>query len=160
MLEIIQFQDKYTQDVIELVLHFQNDGSRPKMTLEDQPDLLTITKSYIQAGGNFWIAVDDGRLAGSVGIVPCGNDIAAMKKFFVYEKYQGEPFHLGRQLYDKLIDFAKEKGIKQIMLDTPKNTTRAHKFYEKAGFKKIEESELPAQYSHHYKGSDFFLLTL
>ena len=53
MISIIQFKEQYTQDVIDLVLHFQNDGTRPPVTVADQPDLLTITDSYINAGGNF-----------------------------------------------------------------------------------------------------------
>lgn len=46
------------------------------------------------------------------------------------------------------------------MLDTPYNTTRAHKFYEKAGFKKVTEDELPIKLSHPYKDCDFFILNL
>ena len=45
---------------------------------------------HINAGGNFWTALDDGRLAGTIGIMPCGDDTAVLKKFFVYEKYQDE----------------------------------------------------------------------
>ena len=44
------------QDVIDLVLHFQNDGTRPRIAVEDQPDYLSIEESYINAGGDFWIA--------------------------------------------------------------------------------------------------------
>lgn len=42
----------------------------------------------------------------------------------------------------------------------PKNTDRAHLFYEKAGFKKIEKEELPIEYDYPYDDSDFFCLTL
>lgn len=59
MIKITQFDDKYTQDVIDLVLHFQNDGTRPLVTVDDQPDMLHITDAYINAGGNFWTALDD-----------------------------------------------------------------------------------------------------
>ena len=48
MLSIIPFEDRYTQDVIDLVLHFQNDGTRPPVSVDDQPDLLHITESYMQ----------------------------------------------------------------------------------------------------------------
>lgn len=41
MIKITQFDDKYTQDVIDLVLHFQNDGTRPLVTVDDQPDSCT-----------------------------------------------------------------------------------------------------------------------
>lgn len=160
MISIIQFEDCYTQDVIDLVLHFQNDGTRPFVTVNDQPDLLNIKENYINAGGDFWIAIDNDRLIGSIGIMPYSKEIAVLKKFFVDEAYQGEPFHLGQKLYAALLSFAKEKGFTTILLDTPHNTVRAHKFYEKAGFKKIDENELPLKFSHPYKECDFFLLNL
>lgn len=160
MILISQFKNSYTQDVIDLVLHFQNDGSRPLVTVNDQPDLLNIEESYIKTGGNFWIATVNDRLIGSIGIMPYSKEIAVLKKFFVYEDYQGEPFHLGQKLYSFLLSFAKDKGFKTIMLDTPRNTVRAHKFYEKAGFKKVGENELPLTFSHPYKDCDFFLLKL
>lgn len=160
MISIIQFEEQYTQDVIDLVLHFQNDGTRPLVTVDDQPDLLNIIDSYINKGGNFWIAIENNKLLGSIGIMPYNSEIAILKKFFVYEKYQGEPHHLGQKLYSYLLNFAKSKNIKTILLDTPYNTVRAHKFYEKAGFTKIKESELPITFSHPYKECDFFLLNL
>lgn len=114
----------------------------------------------LNAGGDFWIATDNNKLIGSIGIMPYSEDVAVLKKFFVYEDYQGEPFHLGQKLYASLLTFAKKKGFKTILLDTPHNTVRAHKFYEKAGFKKVAESELPLTFSHPYKDCDFFLLNL
>ena len=160
MISITQFKDCYTQDVIDLVLHFQNDGTRPFVTVKDQPDLLSIKESYINTGGNFWTAIDNDRLIGSIGIMPYGKEIAVLKKFFVYEEYQENPFHLGQKLYAVLSSFAKEKGFTTILLDTPHNTVRAHKFYEKAGFKKVDEKELPLMFSHPYKDCDFFLLNI
>lgn len=160
MISIIQFEERYTQDIIDLVLHFQNDGTRPLVGVNEQPDLLSIRDSYINSGGNFWIATENDKLIGSIGIMPYGKEIAVLKKFFVYEKYQGEPFHIGQKLYAHFIKFARENGFKTILLDTPHNTVRAHKFYKMAGFTKIEENELPVNFNHPYEECDFFLLNL
>ncbi|MBD5088024.1 MAG: GNAT family N-acetyltransferase [Clostridiales bacterium] len=62
--------------------------------------------------------------------MPYSSEIAVLKKFFVYEKYQGKPYHIGRKLYDELLSFARKEAYKTILLDTPHNTERAHKFYE------------------------------
>ena len=51
-------------------------------------------------------------------------------------------------------------GSKTIMPDTPFNTVRAHKFYERAGFEKVTEDELPIKFSHPYKDCGFFMLNL
>ncbi len=163
MIIITKFEEKYTQDIIDLVLHFQNDGTRPLLTVYDQLDLLNIKKEYIDKGGNFWIAKDNEKLIGSIGLMPINKDIAIMKNFFVYEDYQGEPHHTGQKLYSEFLKFAKSKGFKNILLDTPRNTVRAHKFYEKAGFRKVSENDLPIKFNHPYKGSeicDFFILEL
>lgn len=160
MITISQFEDKYTQDVINLVLHFQNDGTRPIVSVDNQPDLLNIVGEYIDTGGNFWIARDDEKLIGSIGFMPYNAEIAVLKKFFVYENYQGEPYHIGRILYKALLAFAKERAYKTILLDTPHNTKRAHKFYEKAGFQKINEEDMPIQFSHPYQDCDFFMFEL
>ena len=160
MIKICQFSNEYTNDVIDLVLHFQNDGTRPLVSVDDQPDLLNICGEYIDKGGNFWIAKDDNKLIGFIGIMPYTSVIAVLKKFFVYENYQGYPYHIGRKLYNELLAFAKEKEYKIILLDTPHNTERAHKFYDKAGFVLVEEEDLPVQFSHPYEDCDFFMLKL
>lgn len=160
MITIDRFEPEYTQDVIDIVLHFQNDGTRPLVSVDDQPDMLDIVGEYINKGGNFWIAKNGDTLIGTIGIMPYGADIAVLKKFFVYEEFQGEPHHLGRRLYNELLAFARENGFKTILLDTPHNTHRAHKFYEKAGFRRVEENELPIKFSHPYKYCDFFRLDL
>lgn len=160
MIEIKVYEDCDRAEIIRLVLYCQNDGTRPHVTVEDQPELLHISEKYIAAGGNFWVAKENGTVAGSIGLMNCGNGLAVLKKFFVYEPYRGVPHYLGRRLYSVLLHFAKESNIQEIILDTPKNTHRAHKFYEQAGFEKITKDDLPIVYDYPYSDSDFFLLKL
>lgn len=42
MITIRQFETPYRQNVIAIVLQFQNDGTRPIVSVKDQPDLLNI----------------------------------------------------------------------------------------------------------------------
>ncbi|MBS6628086.1 MAG: GNAT family N-acetyltransferase [Clostridiales bacterium] len=156
-LRIRTYTDSDRDEIIRLVLHCQNDGTRPPVTVSDQPELLHINEKYMESGGCFWVAMDGGRLAGCIGLIRRGEN-GILKKFFVYEPYRSAPHHLGRQLYETLLAFARENGVKTLYLDTPKNTHRAHRFYEKAGFQKIDQSELPFRYDFPYKDSDFFRL--
>ena len=160
MIHIDRYRDFDRDEVIELVLHCQNDGSRPPTTVDDQPELLHIEEKYFGSGGGFWVAREEGRVIGSIGLMMAADDTAVLKKFFVSEGYRGEPHHLGRRLYAVLLAFAKERRVKQLVLDTPKNTERAHRFYEKAGFRKISEEELPVRYDYPYPDCDFFRLEL
>lgn len=106
------------------------------------------------------MARDSEKLIGSIGIMPYNTEIAVLKKFFVYKDYQRAPYHIGRLLYNELLAFAKGKTYKTLLLDTPHNTTRAHIFYEKAGFQKVNEEDMPIRFSHPYQDCDFFLLEL
>ena len=159
-MKIETYTEADREEIIALVLHCQNDGTRPAVSVDSQPELLHIKEKYLDGGGGFWVAKENGRVAGSIGRMMCGGGLAILKKFFVYEPYRGRPYHLGRRLYQTLLSFSKEKGVKKIILDTPKNTDRAHKFYEKAGFRKIKKEDLPVDYDYPYKDSDFFLIDL
>lgn len=90
----------------------------------------------------------------------CGNNTGILNKLFVYEDYRGAPHHLGQKLCATLIAFAQSHGFEKIVLNTPKNTDRAHYFYDKAGFQKIRKDDLQMEYDYPYEDSDFFLLTL
>lgn len=160
MLEIKTYSESDQNEVIALVLHCQNDGTRPNVSVEDQPELLHIKEKYMDGGGHFWVGKDDENLAGSIGLMKVDDNIAILKKFFVYETYRSAPHHLGSKLYEVLLNYAKVNGIKKLILDTPKNTDRAHRFYEKAGFKQIEKEQLPFIYDYPYDDCDFFCLEL
>lgn len=160
MVEIKGYSDTDRDEVIALVLHCQNDGTRPTVTAEQQPELFQIKEKYMNGGGNFWVAKENGTVVGSIGLMRFENGVAVLKKFFVNEAYRGEPHHLGRKLYETLLCYAKTHGINQLFLDTPKNTDRAHKFYIKAGFTKIEKEGIPVIYDYPYEDSDFFWLKM
>lgn len=160
MIEIGKYSEGDRDEIIALVLHCQNDGTRPTVSVEDQPELLRIKEEYMDNGGNFWVAKENGTVAGTIGLMNKGNGLCILKKFFVYEPYRGKPHHLGRRLYAVFLDFAKANGFSKVILDTPKNTERAHLFYEKSGFRRMEKEELPVEYDYPYDDSHFFYLDL
>lgn len=160
MIEIRTYVEGDRDEVIKLVLHCQNDGTRPHVTVEDQPELLHIPEKYMGNGGNFWVAEENGRTAGCIGLMNCGDGLGILKKFFVYEAYRSSPHHLGLRLYGKLLESARQMGIRKFILDTPRNTERAHRFYEKAGFVKVEQDQLPITYDCPYEDCDFFCLDI
>ena len=160
MIEIQTYTEPDRDEIILLVLHCQNDGTRPYVSIDNQPELLCIKEKYLDNGGNFWVAKENGKVAGSIGLMLYDDNLAILKKFFVYEPYRGKPHHLGQRLYQTLLDYAKARSVKKIILDTPKNTDRAHKFYERAGFKKVTKDQLPIIYAYPYEESDFFYLDI
>lgn len=91
--------------------------------------------------------------------MPYSNEIAVLKKFLYMKITKAHPIMSegNSMMYFYLLQL--EKGYKTILLDTPHNTERAHKFYHKAGFRQVKETELPIKFSHPYKDCVSFYLS-
>ena len=57
-MEITGYQSRYRQQIIDLILHIQNDEAGIGLPIEEQPDLLDIPFYYQKNGGGFWLAVE------------------------------------------------------------------------------------------------------
>lgn len=83
----------------------------------------------------------------------CRNEKVFCKKEFRSQK-------VGLALYNKLLEFAENAGVGYIMLDTPSVAHASHRFYEKAGFRKIGKDELPMPYTYPDRDSILYMLDL
>lgn len=157
-MKIITYQPIYKNQIIDLILSIQNQEAKIGLMLDEQPDLKDIETSYRKSGGEFWIAVERDSVIGTIALMNKGNGNAVLKKFFVRADYRHKK--IGYALYQNLLSFALENGIKQIILDTPSVATTSHRFYERAGFKKISASDLPFAYEYPDRNSYLYLLKL
>lgn len=73
-------EKKFDDEIISLILSIQNDEAKIGLMIQKQPDLLDIHRSYQQSGGEFWIALSDGRVIGTIGLMLKENHCAALKK--------------------------------------------------------------------------------
>ncbi len=144
--------------MISLILEIQNNEAGIDLPLQEQPDLLDISKSYQQDGGEFWIALSDGKVIGTIGLMLKERNCAVMKKFFVKKEYRSQK--IGLALYGELLKFAKAAGVQHIILDTPSVAYKSHQFYENAGFHKIDALELPIPYTYPDRNSILYMLDL
>lgn len=158
MITIEPYCGKYDEEIISLILGIQNGENKLGLTLEEQPDLKAIKESYSDKGGEFWTALDDGRLIGTIGLMMKPDGYAVLKKFFVHKDHRLQK--VGLKLYLTLLDYAKEKGVRHIFLDTPAAAKQSHVFYEKAGFRRIDISELPFDYSFPDRNSAIYILDI
>lgn len=158
ILKIETYSGKYDDEIINLILSIQNDEAKIGLSLQEQPDLLDIHHCYQQSGGEFWIALSDGRVIGTIGLMLKENHCAVLKKFFVKKAFRLQK--VGLSLYNELLKYAISKSIHHIILDTPAVAHASHKFYEKAGFYRISTEELPVAYSYPDRDSILYLLNL
>ena len=158
MLKIETYSGKFDDEIIALILSIQNDEAKIGLSLQEQPDLIDIRRSYQKPGGEFWIALADGKVVGTIGLMLKENNCAVLKKFFVDKAFRSQK--VGLSLYNELLKYAAGKGIRHIILDTPAVAHASHRFYEKAGFCKISAAELPVPYSYPDRESILYLLNL
>ena len=143
MIEIIPFTSQHVEGVGALIVGIQRDEFQIPITLEDQPDLQDIPAFYQQGAGNFWVAVLDSEVVGTVALLDLGNHQAALRKMFVHAAYRGRGHGVSARLLETLLEWARSRSAKEIYLGTTEKFLAAHRFYERNGFEQITASELP-----------------
>jgi GNAT superfamily N-acetyltransferase len=160
MIAILPHAPEHTDGVIDLVLPIQQQEFGIPITLEDQPDLLDVAGFYRKGAGDFWVAVDDGKVVGSIALIDIGGGRAALRKMFVAAPYRGASFGMARGLLDTVVAHCLERGVREILLGTTAKYLAAHRFYEKNGFREIRREELPASFPVMAVDSKFYVRTL
>jgi N-acetylglutamate synthase-like GNAT family acetyltransferase len=137
------FTEAHKEEVIKLILGIQVAEFGIPISLEQQPDLNRMQEFYQTNKGNFWVAKIQDEIIGTIALLDIGNNKAALRKMFVNKNYRGQEYAVGQKLLNVLIDWAKQKGTKEIFLGTTEKFIRAQHFYEKNGFIEIDKRELP-----------------
>lgn len=156
-MQIITYQDQYKQQIIDLILHIQNDEAKINLSLDEQPDLLEIKTYYEKTGGEFWLAIENEQVIGTLALMNKGNGNAVLKKAFVRKEYRKQG--ILSKLYEVLQEFAQEHKLTTFIFDTPSVATDCHRFFEKRGYKRITKKELPFPYDFPDRDSYLYMLT-
>ena len=105
---------------------------------KERPDILDIENYYLNNNGGFWCAIDveNEEIVGTIALENRIN-IGILKRFYVDSNYQN--LNIGSRLYNTLDQYIiKQTTIKTIYLACDKVLKKAHKFYFKKGFLKID----------------------
>lgn len=153
---IQKFEKQWQSQVADLVLGIQNGEFNLGVTLAMQTDLHDTEKFY--ENGGFWIAIEEERVVGSIGLQELTTGVGILRKMFVDKAYRGKDLSLAQKLFDILIDKAKKMNIKQLYLDTPLIANAAHRFYERNGFVETSRDKLPTAYKFVEMPLKFYVL--
>ena len=140
---IEKFTENYKDAVINLILDIQQNEFEISITRADQPDLSDIANFYQSGKGNFWVALYNRQVIGTISLIDIGNHQGALRKMFVKAAFRGNRFHTAALLLQQLITWARECEIHDIYLGTTEKFLAAHRFYEKNGFGQINQTTLP-----------------
>jgi putative acetyltransferase len=100
---------------------------------------------YYQAikGSGFWVAEDDGEVAGMVGIERLDDIEAEVRRMYVDEPYRRRG--IGRLLLEHAEDFCHGAGYARIVLSTSELQPQAKALYEAKGYELEKEVVAEAQ---------------
>lgn len=105
-----------------------------------------------------WIALSDGEVIGTIGLMIKEKHCAILKKFFVKKEFRSQK--IGLALYNKLLQYAISNEVRHIILDTPAVAHASYRFYENVVFCRISMEELPVPYSYPDRDSILYILNL
>ena len=107
-------------------ISFQNPGD----------ELAGLPGKYARPGGVVLIARDGAEAAGAIAYRMLEPGVAEMKRLYVRPAYRGRS--LGRELANELIDDARGRGYRTVMLDTLESMSAARTLYRDLGFVPVE----------------------
>lgn len=154
------FHPRYATYVGELILNIQREEFQIPITLDEQPDLADIPGFYQRGNGNFWVALDEDRVVGTISLLDIGNNQVALRKMFVHPDYRGAKIGTAKTLLDAVLHWSETKGVKEIYLGTTAKFLAAHRFYAKYGFTEIDKQVLPPAFPIMAVDTKFFVRVL
>ena len=142
------------ESVVDLVLTIQREEFGVPITADEQPDLLNVSAYYQRAQGNFWVASDNGRIVGTIGLLDVGDAYGVLRKMFVAAGHRGTG--VAAELLQTCLSWARMARMTDVMLGTTEGMKAAHRFYEKRGFVEVTATSLPSSFPRMRVDTKFY----
>lgn len=116
-------------------------------------DLDDVEGVYLDGCGEFLVGTLDGRIVAMGAIRPVGERVAAVFESLArpaaeLTRMRVDPGHqrrgFGERIYDELEGRARERGYRELVLDTQAHQAGARQFYEAKGFEEERRVEVEA----------------
>lgn len=146
MVEIAPYSAIHQSGIVDVILPIQQSEFGIPVTLDDQPDLLDIPGFYQKGSGNFWVALHEREVIGTIALLDIGHNQGALRKMFVKEPFRGSALGVADKLLRTLLQWCRSRRVSEIYLGTTAKFLAAHRFYEKHGFREIQQTELPISF--------------
>jgi len=158
---ITQYEDKYKNQTINLILSIQQDEFNINTKEEDRPDLQDIQNAYLKdENSSFWLALYNDNVIGTISLVAIKKNKMALQNMYVHKDFRGIKYDTANKLLKRSISFAQQRDTKEIYLGTASDFFAAHKFYERNGFAQINKETLPKEFPVMSVDSQFYELIL
>lgn len=130
-MKIIEYDDKYRDDMIFMVLEAKNALGRIPHLNED---LLDVKRNYFLYGDMFWLAIDDrDRVIGCIGYNKYDKNTAKLHRLYV--KFNRKRQGIGTELLKVAERYMKEHGYRYSLVHLGgKEYFESKRFYPKNGY--------------------------
>ena len=82
----------------------------------------------------YWVAVNNGKIVGSVGILVVENDFGVLKKMMIKKEFRGKGLGISKTLLETVTEWCKKNRIPKLYLRTMNQFKAAQSFYKKKQF--------------------------
>lgn len=149
VISLIPFDEQYRQQAEQMMQEINQEFSMPPHHPAYQP----------QEPDYYWLALADGAVIGSIAILLAGNH-AILKRMFVQKSFRGSKNGVAGQLLEVALQQCRLLDIRQLYLGTMDVLAAAQKFYEKNGFVRIGQQQLPPDFKHNFSDNVFYQCTI
>lgn len=140
--EIQPFDPAYQQEVVSLIEKIQVEEFHIPIEEAQRKELQSIPQAFQQKKSNYWIALLNGNVIGTIAVIDIGHKAFELRDVFLDKDQRGKGF--ANKLLDVVIDWCNDHDVHTIYLGTTLAFRAAHRFYEKNGFKEIKRAEMPS----------------
>jgi RimJ/RimL family protein N-acetyltransferase len=101
------------------------------------PDLLRFNAHYTPPLGAFWVVREDTRVVGSVGVERLDDRTAELHRLYLDSTLRGRG--IGRALVETVLDWAREQGVRRLVLWSDTRFEQSHRLYRRLGSEQLGE---------------------
>src|ERR1041385_7162632 len=123
---VTPFHEQHQNSIIDLILPIQQNEFHVQITVNDQPDLQNIPAFYQKGKGNFWVAIAQDAIVGTIALIDIGDDQVAIRKMFVHQDHRGKEKGVAQMLMDELISWCRLQNVTEVFLGTIDSMHAAH----------------------------------
>jgi N-acetylglutamate synthase-like GNAT family acetyltransferase len=125
-----------------------------------EPIMASQTNKTPPIPDQYWVALYNGQVVGTVALIICKNEFGVLKKMMLKKEFRGSAYGVSKLLLITAIENAKKNSLESIYLGTMTQFKAALSFYQKHGFRQIAEDELPAGFPKYPIDKLFYQLSL
>lgn len=102
----------------------------------------TLLDATVNRRAAFYLAFENDEITGFAQTIQQNADTAVLDRMIVFPEHTRKG--IGTRMLNKVIADERKRGIKSIIVNVGRDENHARRFYEKNGFKKVEEEIIEA----------------